>query len=326
MAAGAGGFVALRNWGAPGAGPGPLVAVVEQTIAPEPVVLAAAAPAKAPEAPLSPPKTLPEAPLSEPVSAPKAGNALAEGRKLFEAGELVSARKMVNEAFVSGRLSGSDTAAARELLSTINQQVLLGKKIFKDDPFTSAYTVQPGDRLTKVASSNNITWELLCRVNGISDPRKVRAMQTLKLVKGPFHAVVSKKQFIIDMYLGAPGGEGAMYAMSFPVGLGKDDSTPLGTWKVEPQRKLKNPTYYSPRGEGIIAADDPKNPLGEFWIGLAGVEGQAVGKSSYGIHGTIDPQSIGKEESMGCIRLKNEDVAVVFELLVEGKSMVVVGE
>ena len=93
---------------------------------------------------------------------------------------------------------------------------------------------------------------------------------------------------------------------------------------VEPHNKIKKPTYYSPRGEGVIAADDPANPLGGYWIGLSGIDGQAVGKTSYGIHGTIHPESIGKMESMGCIRLKSEDIALVFEMLVEGKSTVVV--
>ena len=77
--------------------------------------------------------------------------------------------------------------------------------------------------------------------------------------------------------------------MSFPVGLGRDDSTPSGIWLVEPHKKLKDPTYYSPRGEGVIEAGDPKNPLGHRWIGLTGIDSHAVGKSSYGIHGTIEP-------------------------------------
>ena len=43
-----------------------------------------------------------------------------------------------------------------------------------------------------------------------------------------------------------------------------------------------------------------------------------------GIHGTIDPNSIGKQESLGCIRMRNEDVAIVFEMLVDSKSTVTV--
>jgi lipoprotein-anchoring transpeptidase ErfK/SrfK len=115
-----------------------------------------------------------------------------------------------------------------------------------------------------------------------------------------------------------------MYVTTLPVGLGEDGSTPTGVWAV--QNRLPNPAYYSPRGEGVIAADDPKNPLGEHWIGLTGTEGAAVGKSSYGIHGTIEPDSIGKQASMGCIRLRNEDVARVYDALVEGKSTVTVRE
>jgi lipoprotein-anchoring transpeptidase ErfK/SrfK len=123
---------------------------------------------------------------------------------------------------------------------------------------------------------------------------------------------------------GEPRAEGSVYVTTYRVGLGRDDSTPTGKWLVEPQRKLKNPTYYSPRGEGVIPADDPKNPLGHYWIGLTGVDGHAIGKESYGVHGTIDPDSIGKQASMGCIRLGNEDITMVFELLVEGKSTVTV--
>ena len=115
-----------------------------------------------------------------------------------------------------------------------------------------------------------------------------------------------------------------MYVMTFQVGLGKDDSTPTGTWAIGPHAKLKHPTYYPPEGGPAIDADDPKNPLGGYWIALTGIQGQAVGRTSYGIHGTIDPDSIGKQASMGCVRLKNADIAMVFDLMVEGKSRVLV--
>ena len=42
------------------------------------------------------------------------------------------------------------------------------------------------------------------------------------------------------------------------------------------------------------------------------------------IPGTIDPDSIGKMASMGCIRMHNEDVALVYEYVVAGKTTVVV--
>ena len=148
---------------------------------------------------------------------------------------------------------------------------------------------------------------------------------TIKVLKGPFHAMVEKHSFHMEIWVGGePYTSGASYVTSFGVGLGRDDSTPTGKWMLQTGNKIKNPTYYSPRGEGVIEAGDPRNPLGQFWMGLVGVDGHAVGKQSYGIHGTIDPDSIGKQASMGCIRMRNEDVAQVFELLVEGKSTVLV--
>jgi lipoprotein-anchoring transpeptidase ErfK/SrfK len=277
------------------------------------------------------PSTAPSAAMTAaptpPTPAPAAAvsvNVLAEARAKKDAEQFLIARSMLNDALLSGRLNESDTASAKAMMAEMNQVMVFSPRRFADDPYGGTYSVQPGEVLQKIANKYEITWEALARLNNMSDPKKLRAGQTIKVVHGPFHAVVSKKRFTLDVYLGPPGEKGSMYVTTFPVGLGKDDSTPTGTFLVEAGKKLKNPTYYSPRGEGVIDADDPKNPLGERWVGLTGIDGHAIGKESYGIHGTIDETSIGKMESMGCIRLKNADVEWVFDLMVEGKSMVIV--
>ena len=114
------------------------------------------------------------------------------------------------------------------------------------------------------------------------------------------------------------------FVRQYTVGLGLEDGTPTGEWSVTD--KLVNPPYYSPRGEGIIAADDPDNPLGERWIGLRGVSGEAVGQQRYGIHGTHDPSTIGKNESLGCVRMYNEDVEALYDMLVSQHSRVIIVE
>jgi lipoprotein-anchoring transpeptidase ErfK/SrfK len=241
-------------------------------------------------------------------------------------GRLLSARAQLNDALQAGELSGTQLASVKAMISQINQTVIFGRQRFADDPYGGTYVVQPGDSLARIALAHDCTWEMIGRINGI-DPKHLRAGATIKIVEGPFFAVVDKHKFTMDLYLGGlPGEKSSMYVTTYMVGLGKDDSTPVGTWMVEPHRKLKHPTYYSPRGEGIFQADDPKNPLGGYWIGLTGTEGDAVGKMSYGIHGTIDPDSIGKQSSMGCIRMHADDIAIVYDMLVEGKSMVVLKE
>jgi hypothetical protein len=162
--------------------------------------------------------------------------------------------------------------------------------------FMQAYEVQPGDMLQQIAPAYQLSWEYLSTLNGTS-PERIRVGQKLKVIKGPFEAFVDLSDFRLTIH--AHG----YFVKEYAIGIGKDNSTPLGTFKV--RDKLKNPVYYPPEG-GIVDADDPANPLGERWIGLG---------EGYGIHGTIDPESIGKAESKGCLRLSESEIAEVYDFL-----------
>lgn len=263
---------------------------------------------------------------TRPTSLPSDGpTAFGLARTKMAANDLVGAREVLNNALSAGTLSDTETPEAKMMIADMNKTLIFSNRRLPADPWVISHLVESGEVLAKLGSMNAVTANFLQQINGITDARKMRAGYTIKLIKGPFHAVVNKRAFTMDLYLGAPGGAGSMYVTTYRVGLGTDDSTPLGKWIVEPRKKLPNPTYYPPAGQGpIIEAEDPKNPLGRYWIGLKGIDGQSVGKTSYGIHGTIEPHSIGKQASLGCIRLLNQDVAQVFGLLVEGKSTVVV--
>ncbi|CAM3972216.1 L,D-transpeptidase [Alicyclobacillus pomorum] len=70
---------------------------------------------------------------------------------------------------------------------------------------------------------------------------------------------------------------------TFPVGIGKMlTETPIGEYTI--MNKQPN----------------PGGPFGVYWLGLS--------KPHYGIHGTNNPSSIGKQVSHGCVRMYNEDV------------------
>lgn len=273
----------------------------------------------------APPTTQPVSTLSSSSSNSSAGGnpeqIFAAATAKRDAGDLVTARDMVNEALQAGRLDGSNADDAKSFIGTLNEKIILGTQKYPADAFNKEWKVEPGTVLVKLAKRFDVTAELLCKVNGLSRPDRLRAGANVKIIQGPFHVVVSKSKFEADIYLGAPGGPNSMFVKTVRVGLGSDGSTPTGTWQVA-SGKVVNPVYYSSRGEGVIAADDPKNPLGERWIPLTGVEGDCVGKESYGIHGTIDPLSIGKNMSMGCIRLGSDDITLLYDLLIEGKSMV----
>ena len=95
---------------------------------------------------------------------------------------------------------------------------------------------------------------------------------------------------------------GEEVAAAWPVGIGRPgEDTPPGHYTV--RNKLEDPPWMK-EGQEPIPFGDPRNPLGTRWIGWSrdGV------KTSYGFHGTQEPDSIGQASSDGCIRLRNEDV------------------
>ena len=176
------------------------------------------------------------------------------------------------------------------------------------------HRVLPGESLKRIAAQYRITPDLIASLNHLSNRNRIVAGQTLKVIQGPFDAVVEKSAFRLDVLL---GGE---VVRSFRIGLGVNGSTPTGRWRVKD--KLLNPAWVNPLTRQRYAADDPANPIGEHWLGLEGQTGDAVGKLGFGIHGTIEPESIGKSASLGCVRMLPADVAVVYQLLVDGASTV----
>ncbi|MEM8756703.1 MAG: L,D-transpeptidase family protein [Planctomycetota bacterium] len=267
-----------------------------------------------------------KSPAAEPAAAPATprpefGGDLASlmnaARDHLRNQNLVEARTVLNEALRHPSASAAQQAVIRSDIATLNEDLFFGRLVYPGDPIASEYTVQPGDSLARITYRKGLAcdWRLLRRINGLDQRGSIRVGQTLKLVQGPFHAMVDKSDYRLDLYAGPPGAESQwVYIRSFEVGLGAADSTPVGTFVVKQDSKLINPNWRNPRTGEFFAADDPANPIGEYWIGIEGV-GEAAVHTGYGLHGTIDPESIGSQASMGCVRMQDEDIAMVYDLM-----------
>jgi len=102
--------------------------------------------------------------------------------------------------------------------------------------------------------------------------------------------------------------DGEKLIAAYPITVGSAHiASPIGDRKV--MRITKLPTFRYDKemlqhgersGDFYVLRPGPRNPVGVMWI--------ALNKKGIGIHGTDDPDSIGRDVSHGCIRLANWDV------------------
>ena len=121
----------------------------------------------------------------------------------------------------------------------------------------------------------------------------------------------------LDLY------EGFRVARSWDVATAKPGYvTPVGEWTL--YQKRENPTWYNPAldswGAGLpaVVPGGPGNPMGTraLYITAPGL---------IRIHGTTSPDSIGRYASHGCIRMHNEQVEELFDLVPVGTKVIIVG-
>ncbi|MEH7117526.1 L,D-transpeptidase family protein [Neobacillus vireti] len=98
--------------------------------------------------------------------------------------------------------------------------------------------------------------------------------------------------------------ENGQLKKQFKVGTGRSSSlTPEGKFKIV--NKIVNRPYYT----GHIPGGDPRNPLGNRWMGL---NARGTWGTTYAIHGNNNPSSIGGYVSSGCVRMYDNEVEWLF--------------
>jgi lipoprotein-anchoring transpeptidase ErfK/SrfK len=249
-------------------------------------------------------ESAPAAADAAPPSAPAVDAAaplLQEADQLAASDRLMDARAKALEA-----MEAATTAPARQraegLLDRISIELALSPR---EMPEKVEYVVQPGDSLDKIAKKFGTTVDLIRKSNNISGSI-IRGGQHLRVLQGTFHIVVDKSDNTLTLLLDG------QYFKRYRVGTGQYNKTPVGAFKVTD--KIAQPTWWRPDGKQIPFGD-PENLLGTHWI--------AIDSPGYGIHGTWEPDTIGKQLSAGCVRLLNEDVEQIFTLVPVGTAVTI---
>lgn len=118
------------------------------------------------------------------------------------------------------------------------------------------------------------------------------AASEMPFFTGPLTIIVDKQKHRLAVT------SGSIILRNYEIGLG-GDKTPEGTFTITD--KVVNPNGHD---------------NGEF-----GSRGMQLSDSNYAIHGTNEPDSIGKDESLGCIRMNRKDVEELFAMVPMGTKV-----
>ncbi|MFN4060164.1 MAG: L,D-transpeptidase [Paracoccus hibiscisoli] len=145
----------------------------------------------------------------------------------------------------------------------------------------------------------------------------------------PYNGSESAGTIVVDPYARVlyhvqPGGQ----AMRYGVAVGRAGLTFEGratiarkaswpSWRPTDNMLRTEPQLYGQFRNGLPGG--MQNPLGSRALYLY----QGSVDTYYRIHGTLDPSSIGKATSAGCIRMFNQDVMDLFEQIPTGTQVIV---
>ncbi|MCA9399112.1 MAG: L,D-transpeptidase family protein [Candidatus Omnitrophica bacterium] len=187
-------------------------------------------------------------------------------------------------------------------LETLNMKIILSNT---PTPKTVTHEVVSGDTLGELAKKYGTTVQLIKKKNNLKNDI-IRIGQKLIIWTGQFNIFVDKSQN--KLILKDEDGVVKVYDVS----TGRNNGTPVGDFKVT--TKLVDPVWF--KSGAIVPPESPENELGSRWMGFD-IPG-------YGIHGTIRPDSIGQQVTAGCVRMRNQEVEELYDLIPTGTKVKIV--
>ncbi|MGD9637346.1 MAG: LysM peptidoglycan-binding domain-containing protein, partial [Pirellulales bacterium] len=172
---------------------------------------------------------VPVAPAPEP-SAPTFASAWPEIQGALERQELVAAHAMLSRWYGNPSLTPAEAQQVETLLSQLAGTIVYSTEHRLEPP----YTVKQGDTLQTIAEQYEVPWQLLAKINGIATPDNLQPGTQLKVIHGPFTAVVELDKSQLTLMLDG------RYAGRFPASIEQGTTVSEGKWILE--QKLVQPT------------------------------------------------------------------------------------
>jgi LysM repeat protein len=260
-----------------------------------------------------PPTSSPQA--SSPTQSSLFGATRLAVQGALDRGELSQALLLLSDWYGDPSLAARETQEVDSLLGQLAGSVIYSTEHRLEPP----YLVQAGEKLEDIAKKYSVPWQLLAKINGIDRPDQLQPGQKLKVIRGPFSALIDLGDRQLTVMLAR------RYAGKFAIDIDPQVTVEEGHWQVD--QKLVTP------GNLGMAVSAPGEQGSSTGLGGSG----AMEEESLILTNTASEQSqiavlrgpavaspvVVTEPKNRVIRLKSADVRDVFDILSVGSKVII---
>lgn len=220
----------------------------------------------------------------------------------LDRGELSQALLLLSDWYDDPSLSPNEAKEVETLLGQLAGSVIYST----EDRLAPSYMVKAGERLETIAQEHQVPWQLLAKINGISSADQLQPGQKIKVIRGPFSALIDINKRKMTLMLGR------RYAGQFALDIDSSVTVEEGYWEVS--QKLMTPASVGLPGLSSTT------PTEERSLMLSNTSGDATQVVILRGAMTTNPQTaaVGRE-----LRLKPTDAADIFDILSLGSKIVI---
>lgn len=265
-------------------------------------------PAAQPPAPNAPARSgLIPPTTSPPTNTAQAQSSLFSATRLavqaaLDRGELSQALLLLSNWYGDPSLSPEETAEVNTLLGQLAGSVIYSTEHRLAPP----YMVKAGERLETIAKEYDVPWQLLAKINGITSADQLQPGQELKVIRGPFSAIIDINQRKMTLMLER------RYAGRFVLDVDPSVTVEEGHWEVD--QKLLTPANADVAGAGPTTLTEERSLM------LSNASGDvsqvAILRGAVASNPLTDPTD-------RVLRLNPTDAEDVFDILSVGSKVVI---
>ena len=215
----------------------------------------------------------------------------------LDRGALSQALLLLSDWYGDPSLSREENQGLQTLLGQLAGSVIYSREHRLEPP----YLVQADETLEKIAKKYNTSWQLLAKINGIDRPYQLQPGQKLKVVQGPFSALIDLEDRHLTLMLDR------RYAGKFSIDVDPQATLEEGHWRVDQKLVTPGNIGLNPASESALTEEESlvltnlANPTGQVAVlcgqisrvATAGPADRAIRIQSSGITDLFDILSVG---------------------------------